>query len=67
MRNRRKLAVPAAVGSAMLAATLLPTAPAAAQTAGTPRDICFPVDGNVNYTDTWGAPRSGGRTHQATT
>lgn len=66
MRNRRKLAVPAAVGSAMLAATLLPTAPAAAQTAGTTRSMCFPVDGTVHYTDTWGAPRSGGRTHQGT-
>ena len=28
------------------------------------RPITFPVDGHVYYTDTFGAPRAGGRTHQ---
>lgn len=31
----------------------------------TGRILC-PVDGAVNFTDTWGAARSGGRTHQGT-
>ena len=29
-------------------------------------DIAFPVDGDVTFTDTYNAPRSGGRTHHAT-
>ncbi|MDP1806423.1 MAG: peptidoglycan DD-metalloendopeptidase family protein, partial [Acidimicrobiales bacterium] len=28
------------------------------------KPIAFPVDGKVTYTDTYGAPRSGGRTHE---
>jgi hypothetical protein len=32
----------------------------------TPDDIIFPVVGDVWYIDTWGAPRSGGRTHEGT-
>src|SRR5437764_13201175 len=28
------------------------------------RSITFPVDGPVSFTDTFGAPRAGGRTHQ---
>jgi hypothetical protein len=31
-----------------------------------PPPIVFPVIGDVNYTDTFGAPRSGGRTHAGT-
>lgn len=32
--------------------------------AATIKPIAFPVEGSVSYTDTWGAPRSGGRTHE---
>ncbi len=31
-----------------------------------PDNIIFPVVGDVWYIDTWGAPRSGGRTHEGT-
>lgn len=39
--------------------TTTTTAPAAEV-----RDLTFPVDGEVTFVDTFGAPRSGGRTHQ---
>lgn len=39
-------------------------APAAATTAAPIRSITFPVLGGASYVDTFGAPRSGGRTHQ---
>ncbi|MGV3758617.1 MAG: M23 family metallopeptidase [Actinomycetota bacterium] len=56
----------------LLAAGLLsPISPIAAgaspsPAAGTVKAIIFPVDGKVSYTDTWGAARSGGRTHEGT-
>jgi len=39
-------------------------APASAVAADTIRDITFPVDGVVTYTDDFGEPRSGDRTHE---
>lgn len=35
-------------------------------TKAAPRDIVFPVLGRVSYSDSFGAPRSGGRTHEGT-
>ena len=46
-----------------VAAGLVVIAPQAAQ-ADAVRPIHFPVDGPVSYTDTFGAPRAGGHTHQ---
>src|SRR5437764_6086510 len=40
---------------------LLPATPARADDV---RPITFPVDGPVSFTDTFGAPRAGGRVHQ---
>jgi peptidoglycan LD-endopeptidase LytH len=40
-----------------------PTPPPPPPPAPTPGMVC-PVQGTVAYADTWGAPRSGGRTHQ---
>ncbi|MGK2947901.1 MAG: M23 family metallopeptidase [Acidimicrobiales bacterium] len=39
------------------------SSPAAAATI---KPIAFPVEGKVSYIDTWGAARSGGRTHEGT-
>jgi hypothetical protein len=50
------------LGSA-LALGFVVAAPHVAQ-ADVVRPIHFPVDGPVSYTDTFGAPRAGGRTHQ---
>lgn len=52
------------VAAALVAPSLI-AAPASAA-AFTPEDIIFPVVGDVWYVDTWGAPRSGGRTHEGT-
>ena len=56
----------------LLAAAAAPAAPVAAQTTSTTttttpseaHSIVFPVIGAVHYTDTFGAPRDGGRTHE---
>jgi murein DD-endopeptidase MepM/ murein hydrolase activator NlpD len=59
MRLRR--AVTAAF--AMVGAFAMLAAPAGASTAPVPPPIRFPVEGKVTLVDTFGAPRSGGRTH----
>lgn len=62
-------AVIAALAVSLLVAPAAVAAPALAAPAavGDPvRPIVFPVDGKVTYTDTWGAARSGGRTHEGT-
>ncbi len=46
-----------------VAAPTLLTIPASAS-AQTVREITFPAIGDVHFTDTYGAPRSGGRTHE---
>lgn len=70
--SSHRLALPFGAGSGKLAglaiALLIVGAlpPAALAHDGTPPEIVFPVIGDVEYTDTWGAPRSGGRTHEGT-
>ncbi len=44
--------------------TTTTTAPAPPPTAPTTGGMACPVNGAVAYTDTWGAPRSGGRRHK---
>jgi putative cell wall-binding protein len=49
----------------VLAASAVPVPrAAAADTSGDVHDIVFPVVGEVSYTDTFGAPRAGGRSHE---
>ena len=55
----------ALIAAALLAAVLSPPAAAPAQAAEL-YPMIFPVLGPTHYTDTFDAPRSGGRTHQAT-
>lgn len=43
-----------------------PSGAAPAAPAATVKPIVFPVDGPVSYTDTWGAARDSGRTHEGT-
>ena len=45
-------------------ASLALAAPASAETSGGPGPLVFPVVGEVRYQDTFGAPRSGGRSHE---
>jgi hypothetical protein len=49
---------------ALLASSFIAAPASAAEF--TPDNIIFPVVGDVWYIDTWGAPRSGGRTHEGT-
>lgn len=50
----------------VIALTALPWSAAGASAHDGTYHIVFPVAGDNNYTDTWGAPRSGGRTHEGT-
>ena len=50
-----------AVTAVVLLGVIAPPTPAAA--ADIVKPIVFPVDGNVTYTDTFGAPRTG-HTHE---
>ncbi len=43
-----------------------PPAPPTTTAPGAVRQLTFPVDGRVSFSDTFGAPRSNGRTHQGT-
>ncbi len=53
------------IASLVAAALIAPfSAPVNAQPGDPIRPICFPVEGSVSYTDTFGAARSGGRTHE---
>ena len=71
-RSRSNLARRGALTSLVLASALVLAGPVAAADEGssgatgdsTVRSIVFPVVGDSTWTDTFGAPRSGGRTHQ---
>ena len=55
---------PLVAAAVALCAALLQPAAARAQSTGEVHDIRFPVVGEVSYTDTFGAPRGSGRTHE---
>ena len=59
-----------AAGALVLAGCDTPPPPPTTTTTtvkpGVVRDMTFPVLGKVNFADTFGAPRSGGRSHQGT-
>ena len=59
MPRPRRLALCALVTAVLLAGCEVPPPPEAVV-----RTIAFPVVGTVSYRDTWGAARSGGRTHE---
>ncbi len=72
--SRRRRRRSARLAAALLALLLVAPAPAAGQEGEPPpaepppevHPIVFPVAGPNHYTDTWGAPRSGGRHHEGT-
>lgn len=65
--RRRSLRILVLVALAILAAPLVAPVAAGAQAAadqGPVHPMVFPVIGSVTWTDTFGAPRAGGKTHQ---
>jgi murein DD-endopeptidase MepM/ murein hydrolase activator NlpD len=71
----RRLAIPIAAAAALVLsgcetppppATPTTTVPRATVDVDTVRPLTFPVIGKVSFVDSFGAPRSGGRTHQGT-
>jgi murein DD-endopeptidase MepM/ murein hydrolase activator NlpD len=74
MRRRSPILSLVVVALAAVLAGACTPSPAPQRSAGSPtttidssaelRVLTFPVDGRVSFVDTFGAPRSGGRTHQ---
>jgi murein DD-endopeptidase MepM/ murein hydrolase activator NlpD len=61
LARERKRAAAAAAAAAQASAPAPAAAPVAVKSSG---NMACPVAGPVSFTDTWGAPRSGGRSHQ---
>jgi hypothetical protein len=57
-------AVLAVAGALGFVTTIVTAAPAGAVTEAEYRELHFPVEGAVNFSDDFGDPRSGGRTHE---